>query len=121
VGQRSGIGVALGEARYVSRIDPATNAIVLGRREDLDTTTVVIRGISWVAGEPPATEFRAAAQVRHRAVAVPCTVRRAVPGGSGDDAWIVTTDTPVWAAAPGQACVLYHGDAVVGGGRIARA
>jgi tRNA-specific 2-thiouridylase len=125
VGQRSGIGVALGEPRYVSRIDPATNAIVLGRREDLETTTVVIRDASWVAGAPPAAEFRAAAQVRHRAAPVTATVRRAVDPAAdrtpGDDAWIVTTDGPVWAAAPGQACVLYDDDVVVGGGRIARA
>ena len=37
-------------------------------------------------------------------------------GGS----WIVETDAPVWAAAPGQAAVLYAGDLVVGGGRIER-
>ena len=37
-------------------------------------------------------------------------------GGS----WIVETDTPVWAAAPGQAAVLYAGDVVIGGGRIER-
>jgi tRNA-specific 2-thiouridylase len=120
VGQRSGIGVAVGEPRYVSRIDPVTNAIMLGRREDLETTTVVIRDASWVAGEPPAREFRADARVRHRAPAVPATVRRAATTPSGD-AWVVTTDMPVWAAAPGQACVLYDGDVVVGGGRIARA
>ena len=120
VGQRSGLGVALGEPRYVSRIDPSANAIVLGRREDLETTTVVIRGVSWVAGQPPAAEFRAAAQVRHRAAAVPASVRRSAGTGPGDDAWVATTDTPVWAAAPGQACVLYDGDTVVGGGRIAR-
>jgi tRNA-uridine 2-sulfurtransferase len=34
--------------------------------------------------------------------------------------WIVETDGPVWAAAPGQACVLYDGEIVLGGGRIAR-
>jgi tRNA-specific 2-thiouridylase len=98
-----------------------TNAVVLGRREDLETTTVVIRDPSWIAGEPPAEEFRADARIRHRAAAVPATVRRAAADRPGDDAWIVTTDAPVWAAAPGQACVLYDGDSVVGGGRIARA
>jgi tRNA-specific 2-thiouridylase len=120
VGQRSGIGVALGEPRYVRRIDPATNAIVLGRREDLETTQVMIGDVSWVAGEPPAAEFRAAAQVRHRAAAVAATVRGPLPG-TGAERWTVTTDVPVWAAAPGQACVLYDGEVVVGGGRIVRA
>ncbi len=121
VGQRGGLGVALGSPRYVSRIDPATNTIVLGRREDLETRTVAIRDASWVAGEPPADEFRAAAQVRHGAAPVPATIRHEGRHAAGNATWTVTTDVPVWAAAPGQACVLYDSDVVLGGGRIARA
>ena len=51
VGQRKGLGVALGEPRYVSRIDPATNAIVLGRREDLETRRDRARGGTFVADD----------------------------------------------------------------------
>jgi tRNA-uridine 2-sulfurtransferase len=54
VGQRKGIGVATGEPRYVSRVDPATNAIVLGRREDLETRRVDLEGTTFVADVPPA-------------------------------------------------------------------
>ena len=36
----------------------------------------------------------------------------------GGKRWVIATDTPVWAAAPGQAAVLYDGDEVLGGGRI---
>ena len=53
VGQRKGIGVALGAPRYVSRIDPASNTIVLGRREDLETTRIELEGGTFVADEPP--------------------------------------------------------------------
>jgi tRNA-specific 2-thiouridylase len=126
VGQRQGLGVALGEPRYVSRIDPLTNTIQLGRREDLETTTVELEGVTFVAGDPAAATldggaFRADVRIRHRATPVAATVRPATPdeparGGR----WIVTTDRPVWAAAPGQACVLYDGELVLGGGRIAR-
>ncbi len=122
VGQRQGLGVALGEPRYVSRIDPLSNTIQLGRREDLETTTVSLERVSFVAGGPPgAGAFRAEARIRHRATPIAATVRPATPleparGGR----WIVETDEPVWAAAPGQACVLYDGDVVLGGGRIAR-
>ena len=49
VGQRQGLGVALGAPRYVSRIDPLTNTITLGRREDLETTTVVLERTTFVA------------------------------------------------------------------------
>jgi tRNA-specific 2-thiouridylase len=125
VGQRRGIGVAADAPRYVSRIDPFSNTIQLGRREDLETRTVPLESVSFVAGEPPAADrraFRAEVRIRHRAVPIPATVRPATarePDRGGR--WLVETDTPVWAAAPGQAAVLYDGDAVLGGGRIARA
>ena len=124
VGQRKGLGVALGVPRYVSRIDPLTNTITLGRREDLETTSIVLERASFVAGEAPfgGEPFRADIRIRHRATPVPATVRPASPiEPARDGRWIVETDTAVWAAAPGQAAVLYDGDVVLGGGRIARA
>ncbi len=124
VGQRKGLGVALGEPRYVSRIDPTTNTIVLGRRRDLETRSVALDDVSFVAGEPPggaAAAFRAAVRIRHRATPVPATVRPSSGrDGRADRRWTVETDQPVWAAAPGQAAVLYDGEVVLGGGRIAR-
>ena len=123
VGQRRGLGVALGEPRYVSRIDARSNTIVLGRREDLETTVVPLERTTFVAGRAPASAdrdgtFRAEIRIRHRATPIPATVRPATdPGGSGR--WTVETDRPVWAVSPGQAAVLYDGDLVLGGGRIA--
>ena len=125
VGQRRGLNVALGEPRYVSRIDSASNTIVLGRRADLETRTIQLGEVSFVAGAPPAgpaTPFRAEVRIRHRAVPVPATVR---PNGPSEadrgGRWTVETDAPVWAVAPGQAAVLYDGEVVLGGGRIAAA
>jgi tRNA-specific 2-thiouridylase len=115
VGQRQGLGVALGQPRYVSRIDPLTNTIQLGRREDLETRTVELERASFVAGPAPDREFRASIRIRHRATPVGAIARPA-----GERRWTVTTDTPVWAVSPGQAAVLYDGDEVLGGGRIAR-
>jgi tRNA-specific 2-thiouridylase len=124
VGQRRGLGVVLGEPRYVSRIDAGSNTIVLGRRADLETVSVPLEDVTFVAGQPPAgsaTPFRAAIRIRHRATPVPATVRP-VSIGEPDRAgrWVVTTDAPVWAVAPGQAAVLYDGEVVLGGGRIGR-
>ena len=123
VGQRQGLGVALGAPRYVSTIDPVTNTITLGRREDLETTTVPLERVTFVAGEPPDGEgpFRAEVRIRHRATPVGALVRPVTTGEPARNGrWIAELDTPVWAVAPGQAAVLYRGDVVLGGGRIAR-
>lgn len=118
VGQRQGLGVALGEPRYVSRVDPRSNVITLARRADLETTTIELEDVRFVAGEPPVApgrEFRAGVRIRHRGALVPSTVRPLA-----GERWVIETDTPVWAAAPGQAAVLYDGERCLGGGRIAR-
>ncbi len=117
VGQRQGIGVALGEPRYVWKIDAGANTVRLGRRADLETRRFEVEEMRFVAGGPPDGEapFRAEVQIRHRGSAVAGTI---APLGGGR--WAVETDDPVWAAAPGQAAVFYRVDEVLGGGRIAR-
>jgi tRNA-specific 2-thiouridylase len=115
VGQRQGLGVALGEPRYVSRVDTRANVITLARRQDLETTTLDLEDVRFVAGQAPGAEFRAEVRVRHRGSLVPATIHP----GSRSRAWIAETDAPVWAAAPGQAAVFYDGERCLGGGRIA--
>ncbi|HEY8134709.1 MAG TPA: tRNA 2-thiouridine(34) synthase MnmA [Candidatus Limnocylindrales bacterium] len=115
IGQRSGLGVALGEPRYVSAIDAPSNVITLGRREDLYRAEFSMERVSFVAGAPPRDDFSTHIRIRHRATPVPGSVSRRGEG------WTVRLDTPTWAPAPGQAAVFYNGDEVVGGGRIASA
>jgi tRNA-specific 2-thiouridylase len=116
VGQRQGLGVALGEPRYVSSIDAATNVVTLGRREDLYRREFDLDAVSFVDGAAPNDrEFEATIRIRHRAEPIPGTVRAT----GRDRAWSVRLERDAWAPAPGQAAVFYRGEEVLGGGRIA--
>lgn len=114
VGQRSGLGVALGERQYVAAIDTADNLVTLGRREDLYRRSFEVEETSFVEA-PPEREFRARVRIRHRAEPVPGLV---LPVADEAGVWRIELDQAAWAPAPGQAAVLYDHDAVIGGGRI---
>jgi tRNA-specific 2-thiouridylase len=116
VGQRHGLGVALGEPVYVREVRSAHNEIVIGQRSEVAATRFAADGRRFIAGPPPAERFSASVRIRHRAPDVACEVTLV-----GDDRLEIETAQRVWAPAPGQAAVLYDGDECLGGGRIARA
>jgi tRNA-specific 2-thiouridylase len=118
IGQRSGLGVALGEPRYVAAINAPANLVRLGRREDLEQRSFAVEDASFVDAVP-SSAFRALVRVRHRAALLPGLVQ---PLGDGrQPRWQVELERPAWAPAPGQAAVFYgeDGEFVIGGGRIA--
>ena len=113
VGQRRGLGVALGEPAYVVDIDARENRVVVGPQELLARRGLVADRLSWVAGDAPAPDlFEAQIQIRYRGDGVPAIVS---PQG---DRIIVTFETPQRAVAPGQSAVVYRDDELLGGGRI---
>jgi tRNA-specific 2-thiouridylase len=114
VGQRRGLGVAAPERLYVLSIDPQENRVVVGPAGELAEAETRIGNLHLAAGRGDAP-FRAQARVRHRAAEVPATVYP-----SGDGCARIVFDEPVRAVAPGQSCVLYDGEVVLGGGIILR-
>ena len=114
VGQRQGLGVALGEPRYVSSIDAArTSSRSAGARICIAASSSS-RAPRSSPARAPADPFTTRVRIRHRAAPVPGTVSRL-----DDGRWSVSLDEPAWAPAPGQAAVFYDADEVIGGGRIA--
>lgn len=113
IGQRKGLGVALGFPAFVTRIDTATNRITLGRHDDLLTDVVKARDVrlrdeQWLC-ENPSVEAR----IRYRSQAAPASLMF-----ENDNTIELHFDEPVWAPTPGQSLVLYKDGLVVGGGII---
>ncbi|MFO0951763.1 MAG: tRNA 2-thiouridine(34) synthase MnmA [Isosphaeraceae bacterium] len=117
IGQRRGLGVALGEPRYVVQIEPASRTVTLGKRETLEKPGLVASRFNWQGPKPAASgSISCVAQVRARHQAVPAHAR-VLPGGRVE----VWFETPVAAVTPGQVVTLYEDDLVLGGGWIDQA
>jgi tRNA-specific 2-thiouridylase len=113
IGQRRGIGVASSQRLYVLSVNAAENRVVVGPAEELETREARVEGLR-LRGRGPGP-FRATARIRHRGAEVPATIEPTADGGAR-----VLFDQPVRAVAPGQSCVFYDGDVVVGGGVLTR-
>ncbi|MFO0984016.1 MAG: tRNA 2-thiouridine(34) synthase MnmA [Planctomycetota bacterium] len=115
IGQRRGLGFAAGEPRYVTRIDAATNRVVVGARDELRARRAEVSDVTWVSIEPPSQPVACAVKIRHQHEPVPAVITRAPSGHV-----TIAFDQDVFAVAPGQAAVFYQGDMVLGGGFIDR-
>jgi len=105
-GQRKGLGVVAERPLFVLGADPRANTVRVGPRESLARTHVAAAGSLYVDVD------RADAKLRYRSPAVASTVRVT------DDGFELLLDEPAYGVAPGQAAVLYEGDAVVGCGLV---
>jgi tRNA-specific 2-thiouridylase len=107
-GQRKGLGVAAAQPLYALSSNPRTNTVVVGPRSALGRTIVEAAGRLYVPVE------QVEAKLRYRSDAVPARVEATASG------FRLELATPSYGVAPGQAAVLYDGDAVVGAGLIRR-
>ena len=117
VGQRRGLAIGgAAEPLYVLALDPATRRVVVGPRGRLARTTIRLAGANWLAPPPGPGERRAVtAKVRSMRPPAPARVVSARDGTA-----LVTLEAAEHGVAPGQACVLYDGERVLGGGTISR-
>ena len=107
------MGLASEEPLYVLRVDPKTNNVYLGREKDLYSSELVAGDFNWTSGIIPDKEIPCKAKIRYRQKEQPCTAKVLENGNVK-----IIFDEPQRAITPGQACVLYDGDEVLGGGTI---
>jgi len=112
IGQRKGLRVALGQRRFVVRIEPQTHTVVIGSHDELARWELTATDANWLIPTPD-RPFEADVKIRYRTPAVPATVTPL-----GPDQFQVRFHQPCYGVAPGQAAVCYRGDQVLGGGWI---
>lgn len=116
VGQREGLGLAVGEPLYVIELDMARNALVVGSATDLGRERLLAGDLCFVAGHPPAPGQPLQAKIRYRARPVACSLDLC-----SAQQGVIAFSEPLRDICPGQAIVMYNGDVVIGGGTIRRA
>ena len=130
IGQRKGLGIALGAPKFVTKIDATNNRVTLGDREDLLTTDatiadVRIRDWNWLHDSPEVQ-----ARIRYKSPAVPARLlpiantqlpisnSPTLPLEGELEGASINFSVPVWGVTPGQSMVIYKDNLVVGGGII---
>jgi tRNA-specific 2-thiouridylase len=114
IGQRKGLGVAMGTPYFVVRIEPDTNKVVIGQKEHLARATLNANEANWLV-ESADLPKQVAVQIRYNA---PPQSAQISLSGEESTRFSVEFDEPQLAVAPGQAAVVYDGTRVLGGGWI---
>lgn len=112
VGQRKGLGIAAANPLFVTKIDAASNALIVGSREKLAHEGFTATRATWTQGVP-ASGTSVAAQLRAHSVAHPAQIVSASDAG-----FQIRFEAPSNGVTPGQMAVLYSGDEVIGAGTI---
>lgn len=112
LGQRKGLGIALGKPQFVIDKDVETNRVVLGDEEHLFNKQVYVVDNNFMPFDELKTEMRVLAKLRYRHIEQPAVIY------PYKDGVMIEFDEPQRAASPGQSAVYYNDDIVVGGGII---
>ena len=113
IGQREGLGINRGKPSYVIKIEPQTQDIVVGDREDCFAAECVAEKVNWQAWEVLAEPVRVQAKIRYKHPKAAVTVFPL----EGNQVRVVF-DEPQNAVTQGQAIVFYEEETVLGGGWI---
>jgi tRNA-uridine 2-sulfurtransferase len=113
IGQRKGLGIAVGEPLYVLQTNVHNGQVVVGRQEQLMRQALTAQKLNWISNQGPKSSLRVKAKIRNRHEAAWATVVT-----EGSESVYVEFDEPQRAITPGQAVVFYQEDSVVGGGWI---
>lgn len=113
VGQRKGLGIALGKPAFVIDINPENNTVTLGDEIELFTSELFADDVNFISIEKLDAPMNVKAKTRYRQIEQPCVVSQ-----NQDGTIKVVFEKPQRAITPGQAVVFYDGDIVVGGGTI---
>lgn len=113
VGQRKGLGIALGHPAYVLRLNAEKNTIVLGEESALQTSCFFVEDWQAVCEPRFFSEKSLSVRIRYHCDSQPCRVQRL-----DDGRLLVRTDEPVSAVTPGQSAVFYVGNRLVAGAVI---
>jgi tRNA-specific 2-thiouridylase len=113
VGQRKGLGIALGQPMFVHSKSIAENTVRLCTNDQLFERKLTATDINLIATDKIETPIKVLAKARYRQSAAPATVIQ-----TDEASFTVEFDEPIRAISPGQSVVLYDGDVVIGGGII---
>ncbi|MBP7946146.1 MAG: tRNA 2-thiouridine(34) synthase MnmA [Verrucomicrobia bacterium] len=116
IGQRRGLRIAASAPLYVVDLDAAGNRVVVGDSTSLEQSEFMIERCNWIPFEAPPAQLDVMAKIRYNHPGTTATVVAHANGTAR-----VRLDIPQRAITPGQACVFYQDDLVIGGGWIARA
>ena len=113
IGQRKGLEVAFGDPRYVIRIDPKENIVVLGTKEDMNTKEVFVRDPNFIKYEKLTKEMEALSKIRYKDKGTNSSI-----SNTSDGRIKIEFYDDVQGVAPGQSAVFYEGNDLIGGGFI---
>ncbi len=113
IGQRKGLEIALGEPMFVTDINPETNTVVIGKKEDLEQKTAIVTNLNLIKYNAIKDDTIALTKIRYKDQGTMSTLNQDTQGNVE-----VVFHENVLGLAPGQSAVFYEGNDLIGGGFI---